>query len=448
MMDEPGRRKSILSRLASSPYLTVFTSRKMAVMILLGFSSGLPLPLTGSTLQAWLTTAGVDLKTIGLFSLVGLPYVLKFLWSPFMDRFVPPWLGRRRGWIVPVQFLLMIGIGIMAVNSPAEMPLTVAAVALAIAFVSASQDIVIDAYRTDVLSSVERGVGSATFILGWRLANLVAGALALVLADRIGWRNTYFLMALFMLIGTWGTFWGEEPDGKIIAPRTLEEAVWGPLKEFFSRKAAVVFLLLVVLYKLGDAYAASLTTTFFIRGVHFTLTEIGTINKTLSIIATIVGALFGGAWMVKLGLYRALMLFGVLQMVSNLAFTALAIIGKSYPAMIAAVAIENVSGGMGTAAFGAFVMSLCDKRYSATQFALLSSFSALGRVVISPTSGYVVETVGWASFFVISTVVALPRPRSGPVRARRHQRHGRKQFLRGRRSGSPWLFGRGTSFFT
>jgi PAT family beta-lactamase induction signal transducer AmpG len=380
----------------------------MAVMVLLGFSSGLPLPLTGGTLQAWLTTAGVDLKTIGLFSLVGLPYVLKFLWSPFMDRFVPPWLGRRRGWIVPIQVILLIGIALMALSSPEKAPFALAITALIIAFISASQDIVVDAYRTDVLPSVERGLGSATFIMGWRMANLVAGALALILADRIGWRNAYFLMALFMIVGLCGSFLGKEPDRKVVPPKTMEEAIWGPLKEFFSRNGALLLILLVIFYKLGDAYAASLTTSFLIRGVHFTLTEIGTINKTLSIIATIVGALFGGTLMIRLGLYRSLMFFGILQMVSNLAFMALAVIGRSFPAMIAAVAIENVSGGMGTAAFGALVMALCNRRYSATQFALLSSLAALGRVVISPTSGYVVEAVGWPTFFFITTLVALP----------------------------------------
>ncbi len=401
-------RSPTQKHLSGSPYFKIFTSRRMAVMVLLGFSSGLPLPLTAGTLQAWLTVAGVDLKTIGIFSLIGLPYALKFLWSPFMDRFVPSWLGRRRGWILPIQLLLLVGIAVMALGSPAKMPFALAVIALIVAFISASQDIVIDAYRTDVLPDVERGLGSATFILGWRMANLVAGALTLILADRIGWRDAYLLMAFFMTIGVCGTFFGKEPGQTVIPPKTLEEAVWGPLKDFFSRKSAITLILLIIFYKLGDAYAASLITTFLIRGVHFTLTEIGTLNKTLSIIATIVGALFGGTLMIRLGLYRALMAFGILQAVSNLAFMTLAVIGKSYPAMIVAVAVENISGGMGTAAFGALIMTLCNKRYSATQFALLSSLAALGRVIISPTSGFVVEAVGWPVFFFITTVAALP----------------------------------------
>ncbi len=377
-------------------------------MVLLGFSSGLPLPLTGGTLQAWLTTSGVDIKTIGIFSLVGLPYTIKFLWSPFMDRFVPPWLGRRRGWIVPLQLLLLTGIALMALGSPQKMPLALAVIALIVAFISASQDIVVDAYRTDILPDVERGFGAATFVFGYRIAMLVAGALALIMSDRIGWQHTYFLMAIFMIIGVCGTFMGREPDHKVVPPKTMEEAIWGPLKDFFSRKSALLFVLLIILYKLGDAYAGSLTTPFLIRGVHFTPTDVGTINKGLGLIATIAGALFGGTIMVKLGLFRSLMVFGIFQMISNLSFMVLAWIGKSYPAMITAVAFENVSGGMGTAAFTALLMALCDKRFSATQFALLSSLSALGRVFISPTSGFLQVAVGWPVFFFITTLIALP----------------------------------------
>jgi MFS transporter, PAT family, beta-lactamase induction signal transducer AmpG len=398
----------MMKQFTDSPYFKMFTSRRMAVMVLLGFSSGLPLPLTGGTLQAWLTTTGVDIKTIGIFSLVGVPYTLKFLWSPFMDRFVPPWLGRRRGWIIPLQLLLLVGIAIMALGSPQRMPLALAVMALIVAFISASQDIVVDAYRTDVLPDVERGFGAATFVFGYRMAMLVAGALALIMSDRIGWQNTYFLMAVFMIIGVCGAFIGQEPNRKVVPPKTMEEAIWGPLKEFFSRKSALLFILLVILYKLGDAYAGALTTPFLIRGVHFTPTDVGTINKGLGLIATIAGALFGGTIMVKLGLFRSLIVFGIFQMMSNLSFMVLAWVGKSYPAMITAVAFENVSGGMGTAAFTALLMTLCDKRYSATQFALLSSLSALGRVVISPTSGYVEEAVGWPVFFFITTLVALP----------------------------------------
>ncbi len=397
-----------MSKIRESAYVQAFTNRRMIVMLFLGFASGLPLPLTAGTLQAWLTVAGIDIRTIGIFSLVGLPYTLKFLWSPFMDRFVPPWLGRRRGWIVSMQMLLLVGIAVMALSSPQKMPFCLAVIALCVAFFSASQDIVVDAYRTDVLAEKERGIGVAIFIFGYRIAMLVAGAVALIMSDVMGWQKTYFFMALFMIFGMLGTVIGREPDNHIVPPKTMQEAVWGPLKDFFSRKSAIVIIFFIILYKLGDAYAGALTTAFLIRGVSFTPTDVGTINKGMGLIATIVGALFGGTLMVRMGLFRSLWYFGILQMVSNLSFMALAVIGKSYPAMIVAVAFENLSGGMGSTAFVAFVMALCNKRFSATQFALLSSLAVLGRVVISPTSGYIVSYVGWSNFFLFTTVAALP----------------------------------------
>ena len=396
----------MLARLA--PMARMYCTRHMAVMILLGFSSGLPLPLTSGTLQAWLTMAGVDIRTIGMFSLVGIPYTVKFIWSPLMDRFVPPWLGRRRGWAVATQIILMAGIAWMGFSSPGYQPLALAVLSFMVAFSSASQDIVVDAYRTDLLTEAERGTGSATFIVGYRVAMLTAGAIALILADHIGWQTTYLIMAGLMMVGVLGTLMGPEPDGKIVPPRSLKEAVWGPLKDFFYRPMALIILLFIILYKLGDAYAGSLTTTFLLRGVGFTPTDVGTINKGLGFAATIIGAMYGGGMMAKLGLFRSLMIFGVLQMVSNLSFMALAWTGKSYAMLIFAVGFENLAGGMGMAAFMAFVMAICNKRYSATQFALLSSLSALGRVFISPTSGYVVKYLGWAPFFFITTLVALP----------------------------------------
>jgi PAT family beta-lactamase induction signal transducer AmpG len=380
----------------------------MVVMALLGFSSGLPLSLSSGTLQAWLTIAGVDIRTIGIFSLVGIPYTVKFIWSPLMDRFVLPWLGRRRGWIISAQVVLMAGITWMAFSSPQYSPAAIAALALLVAFTSASQDIVIDAYRTDLLSERERGPGSATFIAGYRVAMLTAGAIALIMSDRIGWRCTYLIMAGLLVLGMAGTLAGPEPDGKIAPPRSFKEAVWGPLKDFFYRPMALMIVLFIMLYKLGDAYAGSMTTTFLLRGVGFTATEVGTINKVLGFAATILGAMYGGAMLVRIGLFRSLMIFGILQMVSNLSFMAIVWTGKSYPMFIFAVAFENIAGGMGMAAFMAFIMAVCNKRYSATQFALLSSFSALGRVFISPFSGYVVNYLGWAPFFFITTVTALP----------------------------------------
>lgn len=394
-----------------SPYLQIFRSRRISTILLLGFSSGLPLALTGGTLQAWMAVAGVDLRTIGIFALAGLPYTLKFLWSPLMDRFVPTGLarlGRRRGWIALTQIGLMAGIAAMGLNSPAAAPWLMGSLAVLVAFSSASQDIVIDAYRTDVLREKERGVGAAVFVMGYRIAMLVSGAVALVLSDRIGWQNTYLLMAVLMTIGVLSSLAGPEPEARVSPPGSLREAVGGPLRDFFSRRAAGVLLLLIVLYKLGDAYAGTMTTAFLIRGVGFTATDVGTINKGLGLASLIIGAMFGGTLMVRLGLYRSLLLFGLLQAVSNLSFMVLAWTGKSYPVMIFAVAFENLCGGMGTAAFVSLLMSLCNRRYSATQYALLSSLSALGRTVIAPSSGFLVEFIGWAPFFFITTLAALP----------------------------------------
>ncbi|MEW6417060.1 MAG: MFS transporter [Nitrospirota bacterium] len=395
-------------KLDISHYLQVFRSRSIAVITFLGFSSGIPLALTGGTLQAWMTVAGVDIRTIGIFALVGLPYTLKFLWSPLMDRFVPPWLGRRRGWIIITQLCLILGISAMAFSSPQQLPLIVAVLALIVAFTSASQDIVIDAYRTDVLHERERGVGAAVFVMGYRIAMLVSGALALILSDHIGWQNTYLLMASVMAVGIISILLGSEPEGGIVPPHSLQEAVLGPLENYFKRNSAITLLFLIVLYKLGDAYAGTLTTAFLIRGIGFSVSEVGTINKGLGFASLIVGAIFGGTLMVRLGLFRSLLGFGVLQAVSNLSFMFLAWMGKSYGMLVFAVAFENMAGGMGTAAFVSLLMAMCNHRYTATQYALLSSLAALGRIFIAPTSGYLVESIGWPGFFFITFLTALP----------------------------------------
>lgn len=390
------------------PYLQVFSNRRIAVVTFLGMASGLPLALTGGTLQAWMAVTGVDIETIGIFGLVGLPYALKFLWSPFMDRFVPPWLGRRRGWIIITQVCLISGIIAMAFSSPPNAPVALAVLALFVAFTSASQDIVIDAYRTDILREPERGIGAAVFVTGYRIAVLMSGALALILSDRIGWQNTYLIMAGIMVIGIVSVLMGPEPLGDARHPASMREAVWGPMKEYFSRNAALSLLFLIILYKLGDAYAGTLTTAFLLKGPGFSATEVGTINKGLGFASVITGALIGGTLMIRLGLFRALLFFGILQAVSNLSFLLLAVTGKNYAVFVLAVAFENLSGGMGTSAFIALLMAMCDHRYTATQYALLSSLAALGRIIIAPTSGFLVESVGWALFFFMTFLAALP----------------------------------------
>jgi MFS transporter, PAT family, beta-lactamase induction signal transducer AmpG len=382
-------------------------SRRLGVMLPLGFASGLPLALTAGTLQAWLTVEGVDLKTIGIFTLVGLPYTLKFLWAPVMDRVVPPWMGRRRAWMLLTQVCVAIGLVLMAMTNARAQPTQLAFFALLVAFLSASLDIVFDAYRTETLQSHERGFGAAVWVNGYRIALLVGGAGALMLADVIGWQMTYFAMAVVMLAGVMTILVSPEPAVVGDPPQTLAEAVGGPLRELFSRPQALAFIAVIVLYKLGDAFASSLQTAFLIGGIGFSATEVGAV-KGVGILATLVGALVGGLMMMRVGLIQALLAFGVLQAVSNLGFVVLALAGHSSGILLATVIIENVTGGMGTAAFVALVMSLCDPRYTATQFALLSSLEALGRVFAGRPSADVVEAVGWAQFFVWTFVIALP----------------------------------------
>ena len=398
-----------MSGASGAELLGVFRGRRIFLLLLLGFSSGLPLALTGATLQAWLTVSGVDLTTIGMFALVGQPYTYKFLWAPLMDRFTIPLLGRRRGWLVVTQLGLLATIAWMGTLTPERSPWLLAGLALAVAFLSASQDIVFDAYRTDVLGAEERGAGAAVSVLGYRIAMLVSGGLALILADEwLGWRGTYWLMAALMLVGVAATWAAEEPRAPPRAPHTLEQAVREPLGEYFGRDGAWILLALIVLYKLGDAFAGSLSTAFLIRGPGFSLTEVGVVNKWLGVIATIAGALAGGALMARLRLYRSLVLFGVLQAVTNLGYMLLALAGKSYVLMIAAVAAENLCGGMGTAAFVALLMAMCERRHSATQYALLSALAALGRVYVGPAAGAMAQSLGWPEFFFATFLIALP----------------------------------------
>ncbi|UVC30334.1 muropeptide MFS transporter AmpG [Pantoea sp. SOD02] len=393
----------------TSHYLRIFTQRNAAVLLLLGFASGLPLALTAGTLQAWMTVENVDLKTIGFFSLVGQAYVFKFLWSPMMDRYTPPFLGRRRGWLLVTQLALIGGIIAMGFMQPSRDLTLLAALAVLVAFCSASQDIVFDAWKTDVLPPEERGSGAAITVLGYRLAMLISGGLALWLADRyLGWQATYWLMALLMLPGLIATLLAKEPEMPAREPHSLRQAVTFPLKDFFQRNNAWLLITLIILYKLGDAFAASLTTTFLIRGVGFSAGDVGLVNKTLGLLATIIGALYGGVLMQRLSLFRALMIFGVLQAVSNFAYWLLAVTPPHLWSMASAVFIENLCGGMGTAAFVALLMTLCNKSFSATQFALLSALSAVGRVYVGPAAGWLVELWGWPTFYAFTVFAGAP----------------------------------------
>ncbi len=379
-------------------------------MLVLGFASGLPLALTSGTLQAWATVSGVSLQSIGFLTLVGTAYTLKFLWAPFVDRYAPPFLGRRRSWVFCTQVLLALSIACMGLLSPSNDLLLLALVAVFVAFLSATQDIAFDAYSTDVLRDSERAAGAAVKVLGYRLAMIVSGGLALVLAGSwLGWSYTYMLMGLFMLLCAIATVLAPEPETVAAAPRTLGLAVVEPLSEFFSRRGAVMILVLVVLYKLGDAFAGALSTTFLIRGAGFSVEEVGMVNKIFGLAATIIGALAGGALMSRMGLYRSLMWFGILQGVSNFGYWVLAVTPPHLYSMAVVVGVENICGGLGTAAFVALLMALCRQQFSATQFALLSALSAVGRTYLAgPFTPPLVESFGWPGFFVLTVFIAVP----------------------------------------
>ncbi|MCE1242137.1 MFS transporter [Oryzomicrobium sp.] len=470
---------------------------RLLAILILGFASGLPLALTGQAMQAWLTVDGVDLATIGFFGLVGIPYTFKFLWAPLMDRFELPWLGRRRGWLALTQFALGGLLWWMATLSPSATPQLFALAAVLVAFLSASQDVVVDAYRTDLLPEEERGLGASVHVFAYRLAMILSGGIALIWAGQWqSWPRVYGVMGtILMVCGALSltllprvagvskpldsdprrellgfaamiagvvagyavarqalVLAGLDPNDANkwiqllfvlaeiacalplaywLARRTGFETLNRSLNSYFAQNGAAAFLVLIILYKLGDAFAGSLTTPFLIKGMGFLQEEVGIANKVIGIWLTILGAFVGGLIMTRLSLYRALLVFGLLQLASNFGFYALALLGKGawgsvqVPAfdwgivalhtpaaldwlLLTVIAGENITGGMGTVAFVALLMALCNQRFSATHYALLSAFAAVGRIYVSPLSGVLSESIGWPAFFLFSIVIAAP----------------------------------------
>ena len=379
----------------------------MLVAFLMGFSSGLPLLLTLTVLQAWMKEEGVDLTVIGAVTLVGLPYTLKFVWAPVLDRFTPPFLGRRRGWLLVIQLALMGAVAGLGRTDPLGNPWMVIAAAFAVTFFSASQDIVIDAYRREDLPDRELGLGSSLYINGYRIGMLLASGGGLILADRIPFSAVYLIMAACLIPGVVTTLLAPEPPLPAGAPTTLKEAVIDPLVEYFQRNGALSILAFILLYKVGDSMASAITTPFYLE-IGFSKTEIGAVVKLFGFWATIGGALAGGIAMVRLGIYRSLWIFGVLQALSTAGFALLARIGYSIPLLSGVIAFENLSSGMGTAAYAAFMASITHKRFTATQYALLSSLMGVPRVMASAPSGFLAKHMGWGAFFVFCALAAIP----------------------------------------
>jgi len=400
--------------------LTLFADRRQVIILALGFSSGLPLALTLATLSYWLSKSGVDKTSIGLFALVGLPYSLKFLWAPLIDQWQLPvlakMLGRRRSWVLVTQALLILAILGLSQTNPLIDPGYTALFALMVAFASASQDIVIDAYRIDILEDDEQGTGAAMIQYGYRIGMLVSGAGAIALGDYLNWELIYQIMAFCVLFGVAAVYFAPEPNDRLWQERrakinsfadTLREAVIEPFSDFMSRPFWIGILGFVILYKFGDAIGGVMANPFY-HEIGFTGVEIAGVTKVFGLIAALVGVFVGGILVAHWGIYKALVVGGILQALTNLCFAWLAYVGNDITALALGIAADNFTGGLGTTAFVAYLSSLCNPVYSATQYALLTSFMAVGRTMLSASGGWLADQMGWVEFFISTTLLAIP----------------------------------------
>lgn len=404
-----------------SKFIALYRNHNMFTVLCLGFVSGLPLPLVLSTLSVWLAKTGISNTSIGLLSAVSLPYAFKFLWSPAMDYFKAPLffrkLGRRKGWLLLLQLSLALAIVKLGLADPLIDVKVTALWAFIVASISATQDIVIDAYRVEILTKEQQAAGSATSVFGYRVGMLASGAGALALAYYLAWEQVYFVMALLIGVGIITTIFAKEPtsikdisidsDIEHSLGRQLINTFWQPMQVLMQHPSWVALLLFILFYKLGDAFAGVMTNPFFVS-LGFTTLQIGLIGKTFGFAAVVLGGVLGSLVVYRLGIFHALLVCGMLQMFSNGMFIVQALIGKNIEILAATVAIENISGGMGTSALVAFMSGLCNKRYTATHYAVLSSIAALGRTIFGMFSGWWVDHVGWVQFFGISMILALP----------------------------------------
>jgi PAT family beta-lactamase induction signal transducer AmpG len=396
----------------SSPrrWTEILFSRRMLICIFIGFSSGMPLYVLIQLVPAWLRSNGVDLATIGLFSLVALPYTWKFLWSPLMDRYALPFLGRRRGWALITQLALLISIGMLGLFDPRESLQAIVVLVFVVSLFSASQDIVIDAYRRELLADDELGTGNSFFINAYRLSSLVPGSLALILSDHLSWSTVYWVTAAFMLVGAATTLVIREVSDDALAPHSLREAVVEPFREFFRRDgiaAALAILAFMFFYKLGDNMATALATPFYLD-MGFSRTEIGSIAKVAALWSVVAGSVIGGIAMLKMSINRALWLFGFVQLITILGFAWLSLEGHNATGLFIVVSAEYLGVGLGTVALTAYIARETSRAFTATQFALFTSFIAVPRTFANASTGFLIEAMGYTSFFLLCTAVAVP----------------------------------------
>lgn len=395
---------------STSTWREVFLNPRLCACIFLGFSSGLPLFVLLQLLPAWLRDEGVGLTEIGLFALVGIPYTWKFLWAPLMDRYVPPFMGRRRGWMLVCQIALLLSMGMFGSFQPQQSIWMIAYIAFAVAFFSASQDVVIDAYRREILPDRELGLGNAVHVTAYRVSSLVPGSLALVLADHLPWFSVFWIVAGFMLVGVALSLYVAEPETEFVQASGLRAAIVEPFSEYLERKGlngVLLALLFMLLYKLGDSMATALATPFYLD-LGFSKTDIGLIAKHAALWPSIIGGLIGGTLMLKMGINRALWLFGAVQVVSILGYAILAEVGAVKWLLAAVISFEYLGVGLGTAAFLAYIARETSKRFAATQFALFTALTALPRTFANASTGMIVESIGWTQFFLFCALIAIP----------------------------------------
>ncbi len=385
-------------------------NRRVFICVITGIVSGMPLYILIQMIPAWLRDDGVSLVDIGLLSLVQIPYAWKFMWAPLLDRWAPPFLGRRRGWILVFQVGLLVIVGTMGAIDPSGPKYLVAGFALAIALFSASQDIVIDAYRRELLPEEELGIGNAVHVQAYRISSLVPGSLSLILADFMAWSVVFWITAAFMLVGILLSLWVQEPETEVRESNGLWDILSSPFIEYLNRRkwsGLLMILSFMVLYKLGDNMATALATPFY-QDMGFSLAEIGTVAKHAALWPAIIGGLLGGVVMIRLGINRALWIFGVVQMLSILGFAVLASHGHNLWLLAAVISFEYLGVGLGTAAFTAFIARETSRTFAAAQFALFTALASLPRTVASASTGFLVESLGWVDFFLLCTCLAIP----------------------------------------